>query len=83
MKDLIIIPAKDEKETLPVIIENLKSLNCEITITLKDDDIETVKAINDKNVKIYQSGKGYGNSLREAIVACKSKYFVSLMLTDH
>ena len=77
MKDLtIIIPAKDEKETLPVIIENLKSLNCEITITLKDDDIETVKAINDKNVKIfYQSGKGYGNSLREAIVECKSKYF--------
>ena len=77
MKDLtIIIPAKDEKETLPVIIENLKSLDCDITITLKDDDIETVKAINDKNVKIfYQSGKGYGNSLREAIVECKSKYF--------
>ena len=77
MKDLtIIIPAKDEKESLPTVIKNLKSLKCEIIITMKNDDIETVKAINNENVKIfYQSGKGYGNSLREAIESCESKYF--------
>ena len=38
--------------------------------------IETIEAISHERVKIfYQSGKGYGNSLREAIVNCKSKYF--------
>ena len=43
---------------------------------MKSDDVETFKAINSENVKIfYQSGKGYGNSLREAIENCKSKYF--------
>ena len=77
MKDLtIIIPAKNEVESLPIVIKNLKSLKCEIIIAMKNDDIETVKAINNENVKIfYQSGSGYGNSLREAILNCKSKYF--------
>ena len=84
MKDLtIIIPAKDEKESLPTVIKNLKSLKCEIIITMKNDDIETVKAINNENVKIfYQSGKGYGNSLREAIESCDPNIFVFLMLMD-
>ena len=77
MEDLtIIIPAKDEKESLPIVIKNLKPFECEIIITIKYDDIETLKAIKNENVKIfYQSGKGYGNSLREAIESCKSKYF--------
>ena len=36
MKDLtIIIPAKDEKESLPTVIKNLKSFKCEIIITIK------------------------------------------------
>ena len=49
MKDLtIIIPAKDEKESLPVVIENLKTLGCEIIITMKNDDIETMKTIKVK-----------------------------------
>ena len=77
MKDLtIIIPAKDEKESLPTVIKNLKPFECEIIITIKYDDIETLESIYNENVKIfYQSGKGYGNSLREAIGSCQSKYF--------
>tara|TARA_B100000282_G_C31663605_1_gene458726 strand:- start:181 stop:867 length:687 start_codon:yes stop_codon:yes gene_type:complete len=77
MKDLtIIIPAKDEKESLPTVIKRLESFNCEIIITMKNDDIKTIESINGKNIKIfYQSGKGYGNSLKEAIENCRSKYF--------
>ena len=77
MKDLtIIIPAKDEKESLPTVIKSLESFNCEIIITMKNDDIKTIESINGKNIKIfYQSGKGYGNSLKEAIENCRSKYF--------
>ena len=77
MKDLtIIIPAKDEKESLPIVIKSLEPFNCEITITMKNDDIKTIESINSEKIKIfYQSGKGYGNSLKEAIENCKSKYF--------
>ena len=77
MKDLtIIIPAKDEKESLPIVIKSLEPFNCEIIITMKNDDIKTIESINSEKIKIfYQSGKGYGNSLKEAIENCKSKYF--------
>ena len=44
MKDLtIIIPAKDEKESLPTVIKSLESFNCEIVITMKNDDIKTIE----------------------------------------
>ena len=77
MKDLtIIIPAKNEVDSLPIVIKNLKSLRCELTVTMKSDDFETIRAISNEKINIfYQSGKGYGNSLREAILNCKSKYF--------
>ena len=78
MNDLtLIIPAKNESETLPVVLESLKKLKLKIIISLKNDDLETINSIvPNKNIKIYfQSGNGYGNSLREAISFCKTKYF--------
>ncbi len=77
MNDLtLIIPAKNEKESLPVVIDQLKELNCEILISLQKNDEKTINAIADKNVKIfYQSETGYGNALTEAINNCKTKYF--------
>ena len=77
MDDLtIIIPAKQEKDSLPEVIKNLKGLNCKIVVSLQENDIETINAIKDLEIEIfYQSGKGYGNSLREAITNCKTKFF--------
>ena len=77
MNDLtLIIPAKNESESLPLVIDTLKNLPCHIKVSLKKDDISTIESIKDKNIEIfYQSGKGYGNSLREAIIDCKTKYF--------
>jgi len=77
MHDLtLIIPAKNESESLPLVIDRLKNLPCHIKVSLKKDDISTIESIKDKNIEIfYQSGKGYGNSLREAIIDCKTKYF--------
>ena len=76
MHDLtLIIPAKNESESLPLVIDTLKNLPCHIKVSLKRDDISTIESIKDKNIEIfYQSGKGYGNSLREAIIDCKTKY---------
>ena len=77
MKDLtLIIPAKNEKDSLPIVLDNVSSLGSEITVSLKKDDIETITAIKNKNVELfYQLGEGYGNSLKEAIAQCKTKYF--------
>ena len=77
MHDLtLIIPAKNESESLPLVIDSLKDLPCHIKISLKKNDISTIDSIKNKNVEIfYQSGTGYGNSLREAISDCKTQYF--------
>ena len=77
MKDLtLIIPAKNEAESLPLVVDSISKLDCNIVISLKSDDIETINSVKNKKVKIFhQSKDGYGNSLREAIEKCETKYF--------
>ena len=77
MNDLtLIIPAKNESESLPQVIDDLKSLPCKIKVSLQNNDEATINSLSNKNIEIfYQSGKGYGNSLKEAINDCKTKYF--------
>ena len=59
MKDLtLIIPTKEEVESLPVFIEEIKNLNCKKLIVLQEEDIETKNAISDfNNVKILVQKK--------------------------
>ena len=78
MNDLtLVIPAKKESETLPLVLESLKKLKIKTIISLKNDDLDTINSIiKNKYVKVYfQSGNGYGNSLKEAINFCETKYF--------
>lgn len=77
MKNLtLIIPAKNEAESLPIVLNNLSKLNCKITVSLDKKDKSTINAIKDYNVKIYKQKKlGYGSSLIEAINNCSTKYF--------
>ena len=72
----LIIPAKNEAESLPIVLEDLKSLNCKVLVSLKNDDISTINSIKNQNIKIhYQSESGYGNSLTEAIENCETELF--------
>ena len=81
MKDLtLIIPAKNEPESLPIVLNSLQNLNCKIIISLDEKDSETINStrkinFEDKIKFFYQSGSGYGNSLREAISSCETKFF--------
>ena len=77
MKDLtLIIPTKEEVESLPVFIEEIKNLNCKKLIVLQEEDIETKNAISEfNNVKILvQKKNGYGNALIEGINNVDTKY---------
>ena len=60
MEDLtLIIPAKNEKESLPKVLEELKKFNFNIKICLDKNDIETIDSIKDSGCEIiYQPKKG-------------------------
>lgn len=76
MKDLtLIIPAKFEAESLPLVLNELKNFNCEKKIILESSDIETISSIKEFNCDIiYQKKKGYGDALIEGIDNVKTKY---------
>ena len=68
MDDLtLVIPAKQEPNSLPIVLNEIKNYRCKIII-LEKDDYETIDAIKNFDIKIvYQKGKGYGNAIREGI----------------
>ena len=64
----LIIPAKDESESLPNVLDELKKYNCKIMVILEKNDEPTINSIKNYDLQIiYQSGKGYGNALIEGI----------------
>ena len=64
----LVIPAKNEKESLPQVLEELKEFNLKILVILEEQDVETINSIKKFNCKILnQSQKGYGNALIEGI----------------
>ncbi len=77
MKNLtLIIPARKEKESLPLVIDEMKNLNCKKKVILTSDDIETIDAIKNLNVDIiYQDHRGYGDALISGINNVDTDYF--------
>mgnify|MGYP003990475717 CR=1 FL=1 len=72
----LIIPAKYEFESLPIVLEDLKGLTFKVLVSLKKDDFSTIDSIKNHNIKIhYQTKKGYGNALIEAIENCETELF--------
>ena len=57
MKNLtLIIPAKNEPESLPIVISELSKYDYNINIILHKSDIETIQSLNGLNVNIiYQN----------------------------
>ena len=72
----LVIPAKNEPESLPIVLDELKKFEVKKIIVMSKDDIKTFDAIKNYNEKIFfQSGRGFGNALREGINSVETKYF--------
>ena len=72
----LIIPAKNEAESLPIVLNELKKYNYKTDIILHTTDIGTIQAIKEYDVNIvYQENFGYGDALIHGIKQCKTEYF--------
>ena len=77
MNDLtLIIPAKNEPESLPVLMEEIKDYKYKKKISLSKDDGVTIDSVKNFEVEIiFQDSSGYGDALISGINATDTKYF--------
>ena len=77
MKNLtLVIPAKEEKESLPKVLDELIQYNLKKIIVLEETDYSTIKSIKNYNYDVlFQKKRGYGAALIEGIKNVKTKYF--------
>ena len=72
----LIIPAKNEKESLPNVLDELKKYNLNIIVVLEKEDLDTINSIKEYDCKIlYQINKGYGDALLLGIRNVKTNFF--------
>ena len=77
MEDLtLIIPTKNESESLPIFLNELKNLNCKKLIVLQNDDTITINSLKNFNeiIILKQKNPGYGNAIIEGINYSNTKY---------
>ena len=72
----LIIPAKSESETLPIVLKELKKKKFNFIIVMEKNDIETINSIKKfrKNI-IFQKNKGYGDAIIKGINSVKTELF--------
>ena len=77
MKDLtLVIPAKNEPESLPYVLMELEKLDLDFLIVLEKTDFITINAIEKfKSKIIFQVNKGYGDAILLGIKNVKTEYF--------
>ena len=76
MKNLtLIIPAKHEAESLPIVLNEIKSLDCKKKIILEPSDQKTIESISGFDCEIiYQNKRGYGDALKTGIENVDTEY---------
>jgi len=74
----LLIPAKNEKESLPFVIKEIEKLklNCKMLFVVEKIDLHTINVIKKfKKKMVFQVKKGYGDALITGIKNIKTKYF--------
>ena len=76
MSDLtLIIPAKNEKESLPKVLDELGNFNFKKYVILEASDKLTIEAIKNYDCRIiYQESKGYGDALKKGIETVNTEF---------
>tara|TARA_B100000242_G_scaffold31320_1_gene18823 strand:+ start:1355 stop:2020 length:666 start_codon:yes stop_codon:yes gene_type:complete len=77
MNDLtLVIPAKNESESLPKVLEELKEYDLKKIVVVPYDDHDTKNAIKNFDCEILdQKGNGFGSALIEGINIVETKFF--------
>ncbi len=77
MSDLtLIIPAKNEKESLPKVLDELNEFNFKKNVILEASDKLTIEAVKTYDCKIiYQDSHGYGDALKKGIETVETQFF--------
>ncbi len=77
MNDLtLIIPAKNERESLPKVLDELKKFNFKKNVILEASDKLTIESIKTYDCKIiYQDFNGYGDALKKGIETIETEFF--------
>ena len=78
MKNLtLLIPAKNEAESLPEVLKELEAFGYSTVIILHQSDLKTIEAISHLNVKIvFQKNFGYGDALITGINEINTELFI-------
>ena len=72
----LVIPAKNESESMPKVLDELLKYKIKKIIIIPPEDEKTRDAIKKFDCKILsQNGKGFGNALIQGINAVETKYF--------
>jgi len=73
----LVIPAKNESESLPKVLEELEFFKIKTIVVIPTGDDLTKKSIQSFSCKIIEekNGKGYGNALRTGINEVETDFF--------
>ena len=73
----LVIPAKFEATTLPIVLNEIKelNLNCKKIVVVPKYDLETINALNGADCEVLiQKGEGFGNALIEGLNHSSTEY---------
>lgn len=71
----LLVPAKFESESLPIVLTELRKFNFEILIVCEENDQETINSTKGYECSLlYQKSKGYGAALVEGIEKINTEY---------
>lgn len=75
-KDItLLIPAKNEEKSLPIVLKNFKNFKYKILIVLAKNDFKTFEAIKKFDCEIvFQKNAGFGAALKHGISLTNTKY---------
>ena len=76
MEITLIIPAKNESESLPKVLDELKNFKFKTIVILKNEDKATIQSISNYKIKIvFQDSLGYGDALIKGINSVETELF--------